>query len=1225
MRPQGVLIALLLGWVGATQAFVPAGIPRLGAENVQLPAIEPLVPVDSCDPQDQTQLWIGQVFPHYPPSPWEEGRRKAYRDALSTREADVLVVPFQASARALDRVARSLLTRQLVDALRARGLRVLDPDMVERALWIKGRNIDRSEVRELAQATGVTTILIGNAGWVGSPADAGEGERGRLCIGIELYQDEDARWEHLRLADNVDWTDLPFGDVELPYLAAQPVLEAFADAVTGERRRVDPPADMGLWEALPVSPLAMIDSTQRDPLREAFALQLLGVLQAHMPGVDHVTAEGEQLFERSLIHARRLPSGHPWRALLEARALLYLHRRPAAAARLQQPTTAEEQALRAFIDGNLPSLRARVKSLPAGVPRFLAELELIQTRMQYGDITDAELRAFIRARPGWALALRELLWRYDRWKRVSNTQVFEVLGEAFPELMPIVQRLGAASPKIQWWLQALTGEESRQRGELAPENAFRDALAADEKYLNGTDQVIGRFDYLATLAGYGVFNLLQQIDFEIEILGDLERGLATAERVKPVLAGHPYLEYLLASAYNDLLDTVSGATRKGYSDRRYQGVLNAVLWSGGQSRSSDWARGWVAGWAPGKPGGVIDIGAPWRLDAGVIKSLGRLYDDQFPRRWFWGWDDDLSYADKVSRRMTSLAYANLDAYVLEDAYEIVADPVASQRNGGPDWVFPESVLEIAEQRFQGSEVRASFLATRRINEGDWAGAEALLRADLPSPSWSRYEDYATVLLMQGKVTEAAEVFRQYPEFDHPESRVGAANNCYNAAETLLGFGDLDDGSEFMRRCITYHSGSAREYLAKLWLLENAARFDQAVGVARRILDRYPSDDGHADLVVALALAGAEDEAELFALTGMDSYGKDPKLWDARLIAQRLQGLDHAAVLADVRDLHMPKPSSSYRSMAARHAFRALTMDRAPQRGVGTVINALVPDLELHQDARGWIINRANQVVGPAQYQNRLFEADPDRGLPREHELAMFAPAYSAWLAHDYSRARKFLMARADYYHYLLGVHGGYALPYLAMVEMAEGHGGEFEIYLDTTWRDRLGDKKLSTGDLAWFPYYLARAVVHAGKGEHDAALAAIEQAFLWSHSGEGLPISPGYSLLEIVERLWQDTGVVGYREKLLELARIERVAVPYESWPHVFLARYGQGEERQTALAWALWLDPLSWRLREVDAGERAAARERLQRDFDERRKHSPVVPKPAPQRRLLIEKQASL
>jgi hypothetical protein len=296
---------------------------------------------------------------HYsrPRSDWKEAQKSSYQELLARGKFDVLVVPFQVYANALDSGTRSLMTAELAQAqVDVTGARVADPYLVAPALGDGERRIDPDEVYRFADRLGVRQIIWGYVGHT---------RQGRMLLALQRQTRDGAGDLNAKTAIDASFSDSSaFTDEKPPLAVFEELLPRIAARIIDPKGwHPAPPGPGSLDEdPLPDAPITYLNRA-KDPARAALAFQLLAYLAP--PSAERARL---RFAEKSWLALRQLSSSSPDYRVLCARAWWLLGQRPAALQTLGTPASAEERELRAARRRPTRGAAARRGGAPGRLP-----------------------------------------------------------------------------------------------------------------------------------------------------------------------------------------------------------------------------------------------------------------------------------------------------------------------------------------------------------------------------------------------------------------------------------------------------------------------------------------------------------------------------------------------------------------------------------------------------------------------------------------------------------------------------------------------------------------------------------------------------------------------------------------------------------------------------------------------------------------------------------------
>lgn len=356
-------------------------------------------------------------------SGWLERRRALFAEVLRRSACDVMVAPVEIvggaqAQRALDRAARSLITREIAAQIEAQtGLCVLDPTLVARALGESARETSAAQVWKLSEAAGAAFVVRGSV--------EVDPEQQAFMVSLSAFARPAGKgaWA---AGEAVQWGPIAFSDVvppEAAFATAAPKAGGSLGLLGTPQQRVHEAAAQAA--ELPASP----EELATDPgsaLARARRLQLLAQASGDLePAAEH-------LWERSIVALRETPADEAVR-VTQARAALHLQRRPHALGLLQGTSGAEAHVLLELAQGNVRRAQALAAQITDPTAQLIAQLEIDQGLSRYG--------ADIHLREGRAA----LAQRYAAYVALLPAGTGEPMQPAVPALVRAeLQRLGVA-------------------------------------------------------------------------------------------------------------------------------------------------------------------------------------------------------------------------------------------------------------------------------------------------------------------------------------------------------------------------------------------------------------------------------------------------------------------------------------------------------------------------------------------------------------------------------------------------------------------------------------------------------------------------------------------------------------------------------------------------------------------------------------------------------------
>jgi len=1055
-----------------------------------------------------------------PPSAWYEAEKEIYRDLLRHRNYDVLVAPFQVSGYAVDRSARSLMARYLAARIAASGAKVAPVTLASRALGETARVLDENDVLRLATECGARLLIRGYAG---------HDRMGRLGVTL-LVQERNQRGEFAP-PQVASWNSLAFTDENPPEEAFRAVVdEALARLPLPRSPREEllqgefpPPLS---WGENPWGLVSAPDQRARSPLERAQLLQFLGAL---------VPAEGPKrgdLFERSLVALLRVPPDAPGYRLLRARALASLHRRPAAVAALGDPHSPTEEALAAYLEGDLPELVRLSATIVDPVLKFLAAVDLEDLSWAYGrEPGTDELEGFVAGLP-------------EEWRPLAILRLRAGSRYVVPLeiLTPLVRHLLPVEPP--------------SGGGPLPERAV-----SLRNLLRGSAGDIFADDDAAWAVRRDLLDLLIESDRALvwkRALSGLNPKSLPANALAILAAagagyeGHPDFSFLRAEILGRL-------QKERQLDPREieETYVSAVFWWGGQHPMAGDQR--------------ITLSPPPRIFQPGYR-LRAAYGEDWPHQpgWPYGLQLDRTSLDKnflTGRNATAIEPDLENAtfteqsllYSLADAGALASYLNAIEKKGGA--AARDRYLAKNKHRFRGHPYLTTMLADRERRSG--RNAEFIQRLEEAIRSnpeiWRPYLELGRFWLTQGDAPRAAAAFARYPRFRSSEKRdpVTLANEAFLAGLWLWRLGEAELARPFFETAAGAGSGAEAEIFAEAEVAILDDRFTAAKDAFIRAAERYKDEEAIGYAAMLHTMLDEPKRAEELLARGWGKKSPHHRLWWASLVAQRRAGT------SDQEDLEWFRVRSlaDQNLLIEEPMYVMFFLDRNPEPRIPELIREV------------W--ESCFRINHPS------WKGD----LPSSEKGGdQVFTAYQALLSGDYIRAAELF---GDVSRFTLKTSHWKirALPWAVWAAAKTGRAQEAEQALE---RSDPPAVDAPGGDA----FLLAKALLRGFQGDSETALGLLAQVRWNLPNPSSFDFHPFYRLVESCEWLFAETKDPRYRERARDYARAYRRSFPMYAWAWAVEARFTEDpDQRRRALGTALFLDPRSARANVFPEEEKSAAR----------------------------------
>jgi len=1159
---------------------VPGGIPADGgggteAQGGNTPQIAPprAQPLSESDmylltgqvqlPRDRDvlQALLDAVKYAPPASRWVASEKALYLQLLSRARADVVVAPVQVEGAAFDQPERLLMMARLAHYLERPGRSVADPFLVERALGEGARHVEMHDVEQLAGAVGATRIVV---------PFAGHDRAGRMNLRVRVVEMKQGAPVYFPEPVEKSWTGLSFQDDSPSQVLGRLLPEINRAFGFGAQETHNKPRLLPAAEPLPVpkSPeMITLDSNEVSPVLRAYQLQLLGAL--HPWYSEHAR---DRAFVRSLLVLDEIaPESSDYRAL-KARALFYLNRRPLALLALGEPKTAEERALQALLNGNLPDLEAAVPQIKAPLKKLLAELELSELRARY-DALDRQgnrqlLVNALAGSPQWQTLV---LWKardWDQWFQRSNLELKAMLDATFPAPGPTAETMVRAQT-------TLNGFDPRSAEmELSVYRHTSKLLTAksNEWCCRNAFAIPNRWDYLDLIVDLAETNLVRQVEFYLNTQGSPERAAELLAKYESVYRDHPAFTSVRGWTDWRLAERRQGPERDGLRQQGLDSALRAVFWAQGQT----WG-----GWDGLRLRRADSrLGAPIQADDPVWVAMYNGYIGDWPIRWYWPtWEqggNPLLIARNESERV---AYSTYSFNAVIEAMQFADD------------AGKKKILEETANRFIGAPDRVGYLAQQQGRSGNLATKKQLYQdAIRANPNaWQPYHELGLLAIEEGNYVAARKMFQSYPGFSptSTQDRVALSQYANEAGSELYWRGAIDEAVPLYKLAAGYRTGSNGSMTSSLRLKLLEGDYQGAAEESLERVQRYDTVYAYRDFLALLHVMGHSKEAWPAFESVMEKF-ENPQIWASAHVGHRIAGAKDADVERWLRSDHVKSASAGDYRFAPNFAVLWYVVDRKPGPGFAQFVQQLdTPARNFVAPGMGWTV-RGDPVanpeggglpfVGPSNYK-AAGRAKRAAGTIVRSDLAYFAEAYGLMRNGDYVGANRVFEEMAQHYEFA----ATYAAAYFARAAAKSGNGDALEAYLD----------QAPPADPARFDYHLAKAFLVAAKDKHEDALKHLNAAFNVRPYTDGRPIFTEYQFAEACEWLYQDSRNAGYRKLALNWAQKHQRIAPMYSWAYAMEAELtASPNERRRALGITLYLDPNSERASKFSAAERQQARE---------------------------------
>jgi len=1142
----------------AAQTPTPANIDS--TSPIYRPAPPPMPPWKQKELMMSSMMSGRREF-RAPASAWFEQERQTFAAVLAASRAQVFVAPVQVHLHGLDRSTRSMMAAHLAAALGTGG-EGANSFAVQRALGEGLRRVPLVDLQKLAGAIGAARLIVTYAGHDG---------RGTLVVTLQswTFDASTTLWKPGAVIER----KTAIGENEAPAQAFQArILPELTTSLGGKPPNTGSATDASGFAEWPSSIAQAFEWASASAVGESVYAQILGMLSPEAP-----ERARERLFEQSLVALDPVGNAAADARLLRARALYYLHSRPAAIEALGKPRDAKEEAFRAFLDGNLPDLQAATARIPEGVFRVFAEIELRDLQLAYLVPVPKDSPAVASVKPQWRALLARRLAEGDRWQVQENVALKALLDQVMPIAGFDLETAARGSHALG------RGIDEEALGLLVFDHIQR--LRRSEAFLAqcplGKRQC-ARGSFLDLVEAVAISNATRAIGRAALQQGAFDSADNLARTFAVRLEGQP--EFVLIQSQS-LLERTTNKTRapEAQQEASLQSAIVAMYWEQGQSRTAYQAV-------------VYGARTP------ELMPLLDEYLHDLPARSFWS-DQVMAEretAAQIARARAQLRESTTDirpakalAMALpKDQLSALALEVAGRFKGHPQRASLASLLPAAEPASGATAPASAAIAD--------AGAKiaAFLAAQGERPDlWTNYRDHGDYLVHEkGAFKEAAEAYLRFPGF-RESARAGGynpvalGNHAFEAGSMLYYRGDFEDARKLYRIAANLKTGSAASLFSesRLALLDGNLELsaERSFDVAQRYNNAYAVRDYLAWIFV---FGHRRDAWAAFASVAPELA--NPQAWSAAHVGKRLEARSES----ELREWLQSEPIRTLGSpqrFALIEAVMLNTVDRKPWTDLPDFMRKVegTPLAKFDTPSyKGGTIKVPASERGSyfmvARPQMRTINPALKEDEPVSSDLVFFADAYVPLREGKFAEAADRFQAMAQLYP----IEGGslaplltsYPLAYYAWASAKAGDAHKLESFLD----------KREVRFFENFDHHLAKAAFTGLRGEHDAAVRHLERAFNYRPHTESRPIFTEYQWAELCDWLFDATGETRYRDLALRMARINQKIHPFFAWSYAMEAKLTPpGKERTRALALALYLDPNSERIERFPGNEKAAAR----------------------------------
>ncbi len=1087
---------------------------------------------------------------------WSERRQSYFRQLLINGNFDTLVLPFQVDGKAIDLPARSLMTGYLIDALEFQKV-VKAPShyLVAKALGELSRQYSLPAVYRLANNMGVRRIIWGFTG---------HDSYWNMDITVKIQTaSPDGRFDDTTSPPSLSLDGLPFSDLKLPSEVFLEKLTEVLEFITGDIETREVSGYANDRDIIPAkSPVDWVRADDRSILDQVAHYQWIGSL---VPSFGNRLRE--VFFEKSLVKLQSLSRDCDECRIYRARAYAALYRRPAAIRALGTTGGEDWKAMFAYLNGNLNEMTRYIEggadnfhTLITSINTADVEEEYEKPQVDRSDLLPPRMNS-------WAAIYERRLSDADVWRTDSNFLFLELLANDF----------GLYAPGDMSYLEMLEqyvfGELGRWTGggwdflneqlfskHASPvfdmnlhrefETYYFDRLIND---LDGitSEENLRELDYFLLMDSIFTDNVFRVIEKRLNAQGLTEKALEKLEAIEPFYFGHRRHLFNKAIVLRTLAQSDANREENGRSDLYQQEGKKLML---------------LATYIDQTQSGSFPY-TPYYLYKFDQSGADGLLTHDFPNRDYWwikwnlsdrNYDEGNTYRNpRLNIADNKLNYTITDFGKLKSLYEKIVNEEEK-----PDLAF--AMFEKHQHRFKGHAEMTHFVAKRMKHAGliDKA-VETYRDAIRDNPGiLDNYKHITQLMIAVGQVDEAFSFIINSPLAKlKKDQAVVFSNTIFQLGKSFYLVGEVERAKELFEISAKTRTGSYQQKSAKMHLVLLNNNFSDAAKIAQNKWERYTPGKANTEYMTFKHILGRHDEADSQFELALRTQGKTFP-WTALLVGHRMRGYSAAQDRKWLRDQSSLNRDRRY---LAIHAIERLVMNRSVPDDIEELVSELQGDLGLHLDEEDNLLSSSNSysgVVGPGLYKNN--RTRPVEMLELESDLALYARALLAIQKGEYQAVFAMFEKYLQFYD-MAKDKFMYSLPHFAWVAAKVGDTDELYAYLDNF----RGDQKKSL-------YYLAKAILEAGKDNHQEAMRLLKRSvYADNYTDWASPMAKRFLIVDFSARLFEETSLVAYREFALQYARRFESVIPGQAWPFIFQYRYFENEkERARALRYIRYLDP---------------------------------------------------
>lgn len=1122
-----------------------------------------------------------------PESGWRNNDNRRAAKYLGQVDTSLLVLPVQGDINALDPIERSLISRLVVASLNQQVAGyAADAGKVLEFLGNNRPSYSPSDVRNLAAITRAEHILELHA-------EHDRVERFKITATLKpVYGSQPVRQQA--------WEGLYFDDEQPPSRTFVDILPEVSKFASGNRTELQKRKSSFSEStfAFPESFVDLVERSEESPVHAAAYLQMLGML--HPRGMYNEARD--HLFERSLVELEKVSSDVPFARYFTARAYAYLDRRPAAVAVLRGRLDRHEQALLDALNGNLPNLRSYFRSDDTSVLQFMALKDFLEIGYWYSaDPDQALVEKFTEDHEAWAPLLFRSLRDFDLWAQYSAA----TLKFALETLLPSE----TVSLEDHYTKLAVVGDVPDEL-ELTRllwqhledvENATVKKRSQDPTAM----PVVSETDILDLVRSLAVANHIHEVDKDLSRRALPHAAHEELSRFDSFYAGHPEVTLLKGRVLKAMAEKSTGAESTNLRAAAREAEMNGFAWTGRITPNAAQVARTFA----------IISGSNARYRPGAHGPFVR-----YSRRYF-EWPKGSGWSQRINR--TEQKDGALDRCIeyVWTSFHCVRWKIDAAIKGADNAdEIRTAILAQYADRFSGHPQRDEYHVelARDEDNGDAEIQAIQSKIAAGSTDQSLYFALGKIFKRRGEYERAQQAWLSYPGYQPADRRLelSEVTTADNAAAMLFWIGQYELAMPLLELAASSPSGSASSMTSAVRIALINGDYESAVTWSAHRVRRYNSKYALRDFLQLLHILG-QSETAWSTFEQFSAVQENSQMWSGALVGHRQQSASIDEILAWIQNSAALRTASTRAtnrqepvSLAARYLLQVGTMDRVPDANLAQKVadaNARPKPVFMHTNRPPDVNDDSRDPIPFAFVKDGNVKIKHDDSLPMprntqraaheqeiDHRYTMLARAMTAFLNDDFAEAYK-LFNETAYFYYL-----DEYLPYYAFsaskLEQAEHISSVLAArepgFAEIRRKEALGESNLGYR----FNEDLTYAVIAGLSGDHEVAISRLQLALNNRPYLEDRSVYPMYQVVDLADRLFEETGAAVYRDFALDLGRRHTVVLPMYAWAYFVVAKYSLSEvERLSAAASGLYLDPQSHRAAELDRKLIERAREFLE------------------------------